>query len=246
MEGIKNKNSRVEKQTGPCCFVAILDKMLQITFDDSAFGVAHKHDDFVSLFGGRQLGFDAFEGVAVVHVGEVEVTIYLLYVANGFVGEVATAQPDRVDSGIGYGVAAGFDVGGDVFVDVRATLYHHMSPDVGELVYEASAADDGVIVDDDFAGYLCRIGDNDVVADDTVVGDVRIGHDQAVAAYDGFTFGSGAAVHGDAFAQRGVVAYLRRGVFSLKFHVLGNGRDDSPREYLAVFTNAGSFENGHV
>ena len=44
-----------------------------------------------------------------------------------------------------------------------------------------SAADDRPVLDRDVAGELHGVGEDDVVADAAVVGDVRVGHEQAVA-----------------------------------------------------------------
>ena len=96
---------------------------------------------------------------------------------------------------------------------------------------------DGIVVDNHFAGYLGSVRDDDVVAYDAVVGDVRIGHDEAVAADYGFAFGGGTAVYRHTFTQGSVVANLYNGIFAVEFQVLGNGRNDCSREYLAVLAD---------
>ena len=93
-------------------------------------------------------------------------------IANGFVAEIAPTEPDGVYSGVGYGIAAGFDVGRYIFVDERTSLYHHMCADVAELMNEAPAANHSVVVDNYFSGHLRSVRYNDVISDNTVVGDV--------------------------------------------------------------------------
>ncbi len=44
---------------------------LDVSFDDASFAVADKHDDFVALGGGRQLGLDAGDSVRDVQPREV-------------------------------------------------------------------------------------------------------------------------------------------------------------------------------
>ncbi len=44
-------------------FVYMFGVCLDVSFNDAAFAVADKHDDFVAFGGGRQLGFDAGDGV---------------------------------------------------------------------------------------------------------------------------------------------------------------------------------------
>ena len=72
-------------------------------------------------------------------------------IANGFVAEIAPTEPDGVYSGVGYGIAAGFDVGRYIFIDERTSLYHHMCADVAELMNEAPAANHSVVVDNYFS-----------------------------------------------------------------------------------------------
>lgn len=87
------------------------------------------------------------------------------------------------------GSRAALTYGGHVFIDECAALYHDVRTQVAELVYQCSAADDGVVVYDDFACQLCGVGDDDVVAYAAVVCYVRVGHNQAVVAHDGAAFG---------------------------------------------------------
>ena len=68
-------------------------------------------------------------------------------IANGFVAEIAPTEPDGVYSGVGYGIAAGFDVGRYIFVNERTSLYHHMCADVAELMNEAPAANHSIVID---------------------------------------------------------------------------------------------------
>ena len=53
-------------------------------------------------------------------------------------------------------------------------------------------------------------------------------------------------VYGDTFAQCRIVAYFHGRIFSLKFQVLRNRRDNRSREYFAVFANTRTFQNSNV
>ena len=55
-----------------------------------------------------------------------------------------------------------------------------MCADVAELMHEAAPANHCEIIDLDFAGELRGVAYDDVVAYDTVVGDMAVGHDEAV------------------------------------------------------------------
>ena len=59
----------------------------------------------------------------------------------GLVAEVATAQTDGVDAGVGDGVASYLDVGGESLLTCEPPLYHHVCTDVAELVDEGAPAD---------------------------------------------------------------------------------------------------------
>lgn len=144
------------------------------------------------------------------------------------------------------GSRAALTYGGHVFIDECAALYHDVRTQVAELVYQCSAADDGVVVYDDFACQLCSVGDDDVVAYAAVVCYVRVGHNQAVVAHDGAAFGGCAAVDGDVFAQGGVVADDGVGFFASEFEVLGYCAYDGTGEYGTVAAYACAFEDGDV
>ena len=90
----------------------------------------------------------------MVHGRLVEIPVDFLYVADGFVAEIAAAQPDGVDTGIGDGITSYLDVGRNILVNKRTALYHHMCADVAELVNEGTATDNGIVVDIYFAGHL--------------------------------------------------------------------------------------------
>src|SRR5580698_6429939 len=57
-----------------------------------------------------------------------------------------------------------------------------MAPDARELMQQAKRADPGVVLDHDVSGELHSVCEDDVIADYTVVADMRVGHDQVVAA----------------------------------------------------------------
>lgn len=195
---------------------------LDVAADDAAFGVADELDDFVALAGRGELGLDAVDCVGDVQARQVEVTVDFLDVADLVVGKVTAAQADGVDAGVGDGVTACLDEGGDVLVDARATLEHDVGADVAELVDQRAAADDGEVVNLDLAGDLRGVRHDDVVADLAVVGDVGVCHDQAVAADDGVPLRGCAAVDGDALADGRVVADDGDRLLTLEFQILGD------------------------
>ena len=94
-------------------------------------------------------------------------------------------QAHLVHTLIGNGVACCHTIGWNVLVDKRTALNHHVAADVGELMYQCTAANDGPVCHLNLAGKLCRVGHDDVVAHNAVVCHMAIGHDQAVVAHNG-------------------------------------------------------------
>jgi hypothetical protein len=62
-----------------------------------------------------------------------------------------------------------------------------------------------------------------VITDDTIVGDVYIGHDEAIRSDGGFAIGLGATVDGHTLSDGGAVAYFYSGGFTVELEVLGDG-----------------------
>ena len=121
-----------------------------------------------------------------------------------------------------------------------------MFGDAGELVYQGSTADDGKVIYLHLSGNLGGIPDNDVVLQHTVVSHVRIGHDEAIVAYDRLAFGGCSAVDGDALAQGGVVSDLCGGDFTFELQILWDSGYDSTGEYLAVLADTGTVQNDRM
>ena len=87
-----------------------------------------------------------------------------------------------------------------------------------------------MIIDGYLAGELGAIADDDVVADDVVVGDVTPFHQQVARADDGLPLGGCAAVDGDILANLVVVADDGQRLLALELQVLRDGADDGSRE----------------
>lgn len=227
---------------GNDCF----QRELYVTANDAALGVAHKEDDFIALFGGGKLGFNALNGIGVVEAGEVEVAVDFLNVANYLGGEATAAKADRVDTGIGNGLASCLDIWRNVLVDKRTALNHDMRADVTELVDESASANHGKVVNDNLTGNLSGIGDNHIVANHTVVSYVAVGHNEAVAADNGLALGGGATVDGNTFANGGVVADYGKSVLATELEVLRDAGDNGTGENGAILANTSALHYGDI
>ena len=126
-------------------------------------------------------------------------------------------------------------VGNDVADDRRAPPRKAWWPMRHELVHGAEAADDDEIADLDMAAQRRHVGEGDIVADDAVMGDMRIGEEIAIVADRRLAAaGVGAGMHGDAFADRAVVADHQRRAAALVPGVLRRAAEHRHRIDLAV------------
>ena len=120
-----------------------------------------------------------------------------------------------------------------------------MGRDVGvfsnaaELVDRAEGADLGVIFDGDVAGESGAVDENGVIADEAIVGDVRVGHDQVMAADagDGAAFDR-AAIDRTEFAEFIFVADFEGNALAPVSEVLRVAADDGERIHMIFLAEA--------
>ena len=133
--------------------LCVVDGLL-VSADDSSLGVADKLKYFVSFVGSWKLGLNSFDGVTDIHSAEIQITIDFLNLTYCVAAEVSAAKTYRVNAGVADGLARGFYVWRNVFVDQCAALKHGMGSDVAELMDETSASDCCEVIYNDFAGEL--------------------------------------------------------------------------------------------
>jgi hypothetical protein len=119
--------------------------------------------------------------------------------------------------------------------DDGATADVGVGSDSRELVHGRESADGGPLFDGDVSGECGGVGHDDVVADEAVVSDMCVGHDEAMtadlrelAAFDG------AAMDGDVFADLVMVADLEASGFTFVGKILRAHADDGEREDAIV------------
>ncbi len=87
-------------------------------------------------------------------------------------------------------------------------------------------------------GEVHAVGDDDVIAQDAVVSEVDISHQQAVGAHGGLLAIRSATVDGHALADGGAITYFSGGVFTGELEVLRDRTDDGTGEDPALFADA--------
>src|SRR5690606_33974346 len=93
-------------------------------------------------------------------------------------------------------------------------------PDFDELVNGAGAANKGVIADFHVSAQLDGIGQNYLIAYNTVVGDMGVSHQHTPIADDGFLILATGPVHGNAFPNDAAIADTHPSGFSRKLQIL--------------------------
>src|SRR5690606_23084211 len=96
------------------------------------------------------------------------------------------------------------------------------------------------------AGQGGIVGEDAAVPHHTVVGDMAIGHDQAVVADHGLHTIRRALVDCGALPDGGVVPDMHGGFLPLVFQVLWHGRNDRPGKDIAVFADPGTFHDRDI
>ena len=157
---------------------------------------------------------------------------------DGLVGESATTQANQVHASIAHRLLAGNDVWRNVLTGTGAALEHDVAAHMQELVEQARCRDDGAVINDDLSGKFRGVADDAAVADDTVMTDMHVLHQQIAIANHGLALRCCAAADGDVLANGVVVTYLAGRHLALELQVLGFRRDAGSREELVIVSDA--------
>jgi hypothetical protein len=215
-------------------------------FDDATPAFTDKSDDLISFIARRQLFLYVFKRLGSIHVLVIDAAVNIEDMVDAFYAEPSSFEADRVNAGIAERVSSGLDKGGHVFAYQGAAADKSMLPEVYELVNGAHAADDGIIANHHMTGHLGIVTENTVIANNAVVRNVAVSHDQAVVSHLCGPTVAAAAVNGHKFTDGRIVSNLYRGFFAFIFQVLGDGRYYSAWKDPAVPAYPGAFHNGNV
>src|SRR3981189_2869347 len=115
------------------------------------------------------------------------------------------------------------------------------------MVYRTKRADLSPLLDGDVASESCRVRKNDVVADDAIMRDVGVRHDQDVAAHAGEpTAFHGATADGDEFANLVVIANFQTCRFAGVGQILRRHSDRTKWKETVVVANFRRSFDGHL
>ena len=140
--------------------------------------------------------------------------------ANLLGSEASTAQTYLVDAGIAHTLCRNYDVGRYVLTQECSTLNHRVVADVYPLVHSCVATDNHPVTHLDLAGKRYAVGNYAVVADNVIVCNVNVSHQQVVATYYGRASRGCSSSDGYALANVVVVANLGCGHLARELQIL--------------------------
>src|SRR5690606_27935561 len=121
-----------------------------------------------------------------------------------------------------------------------------MVPDGHELVDGDHPGQDHIGPYGDVSGQGGIVAENTAISHNAVMGNMAIGHDQAVVANDRLHTVRGSLVDRGTLPYGGIVPDMDRGVLPLVLQVLGHGRNDRPGEYTAVLSDSGTLHDRDI
>ena len=96
-----------------------------------------------------------------------------------------------------------------------------MNTDSAKLMHSGESANSRIVLDNDVPGQGCRVGHDDVIAENAIMSNMCVDHEEIVIPNQGPTAALGCSpVHCDIFSKYVVIANYQLGVFPLVFEVL--------------------------
>ena len=174
----------------------------------------------------------------------VEKAVGIVDVLNGFGRKSAPTQTHEIDSGVADWLFSGENIRWNVLRSAAAALNHHERTDAAELVNQNGSGNDGKVIDNDLAGEFRRVADDATVANNAVVGDVHIFHQQVVGTHQSNPFRGRSTRNRYVFADGIVVTNLTSRNFTFEFQVLRLGRKTCARKNLVVRADSRTLIDG--
>src|SRR3954466_19587 len=148
--------------------------------------------------------------------------------------EAAAFEADGVQSiSAGATFGGGFREGKNVAGNRRPAPDKCMRTDTNKVVHRAQRADRRPIFDDDVATQCGSVGHDYMISDCAIVSNVRVSHDEVVAADAGESSALyGATIDGDEFANKVVVADFKARGLAVIADILWRESDGRKREEM--------------
>ena len=111
-------------------------------------------------------------------------------------------------------------VGRHVLIDARAAAHERERADAHELMNRHQSRHDRPVLDGDVPGHLDRVGDDDIVSDVAVVGEVHVRHEETALPHGRLPGRRGSPVDGAVLPDHRRVAHFDPGVLAAVLQVL--------------------------
>src|SRR5436190_6537951 len=121
-----------------------------------------------------------------------------------------------------------------------------MLADINELVNGSHTPNDRPVTNGHMASHLRIVAHDTVVTNNTVMGKMAIGHDQAVFANDRLISCLGATVHSYKLTYGRTISYKYIGIFPLEFKILRDRGYHRPWKYPAISPDTGAFHDSYI
>ena len=216
-----------------------------ILAEDTAFALFNKLEN-MTHFGNNDVPFfDFADGFGDIVGRLIDQLVSMFESLNRFCGKPSPAQADDIQAGVAQWFITGDNIRGYIFGDPEVTADQAMASDFDELMNADHTTQDRKIFNLDMSGQIDRIGHDDIVSEQAIVGDVAVGHQEAIASDDCFPVRLGAAVDRDKFADHGALADFGGCRFTAKFEVLGYFADNAVMQNGAIGSQTGAGQQGH-
>lgn len=154
-------------------------------------------------------------------------------------GKAVPFQADFVDRAGSGGIPVRNHKRGNISDDFRAAAGHRMFPYPAELVNSGQASDHGEVFHNDVTSQCGGVGQDDLVAQSDVVGDVAIGQKEIVRTDGGCFSVAGRAVDGHGFADDVSISDASASEAAFPFAVLRAEADAAEGKELVVVADDG-------
>lgn len=177
-------------------------------------------DDCLNLLGELDLFFQPLYGLRDVQLRSKKDMVCFFQMTDCFLGKTAAFEADQVEPDHLERITASLDVRWDVFGHPITAPSDGVASDFDELVDGDDAPDIGVIVDLSVSPHVDSIGEDDMIPDAAIVGNMDIGHEKTIAADHCFHAFPGPPMKTAELSDDVPVAYLQRRWFAFVFEIL--------------------------
>jgi len=166
------------------------------------------------------LCFNAFESLRYRQSAAVEKSVGSSQGTASFTREAAPSEADGIQSVEDQRLACGQNIRWHILRHTKTATDHRMTANPDELMNRDDSSDHGKVFNGYMARHIDRIGENDIVSEDTVMSDMHVGHEHAILAHACLSTLTRATIQGAEFADARSISDVQIGTLTLEFQIL--------------------------